>query len=82
MPTGMTPNPNSDTRTPNANTSGGSPVGAKDLPGTHADDSTVKNPKTPESSGASRADRAANKAAHKAAKDEAKYDAEKGIFSR
>jgi hypothetical protein len=63
--------------------SSGSPsVPAKDYPGTHADDSTVKNPKTPETSGASRLDRAADKAAHKAAKDQQDAEKQKPIFTK
>jgi hypothetical protein len=55
---------------------------AKDYPGTRADDSTSKNPKTPESSGSSRAERAASKAAHKAAKREQEADKSNAIFSK
>jgi hypothetical protein len=53
----------------------------KDMPGTKADDATVKNPMTPETSGATRADRAANKAAHKAAEDEKAAESDKTIFT-
>jgi len=56
-------------------------VPVKDMPGTKADDATVKNPKTPETSGATRADRAANKAAHKAAEDQKAAEADKTIFT-
>jgi hypothetical protein len=55
---------------------------AKDYPGTHSDDSTLKNPKTPESSGSTRAERAADKAAHKAAKREQEADKSNAIFSK
>ena len=56
-------------------------VPVKDMPGTKADDATVKNPKTPETSGATRADRAANKAAHKAAEDQKAAESDKTIFT-
>ena len=62
--------------------SGSQPVPVKDYPGTDPDDSTVKNPKTPETSGASRMERAADKAAHKGAKDEQDADKKRPIFSR
>jgi hypothetical protein len=55
---------------------------AKDYPGTHADDSTLKNPKTPESSASTRAERAADKAAHKAAKRRQEADKSNVIFSK
>jgi hypothetical protein len=77
MPIPTPTNPNERNSQVPPHSQGGSDVPAKDLPGVHADDETVKNPKTPESSGATRADRAANKAAHKAARDEQGYDREK-----
>jgi hypothetical protein len=43
---------------------------------------TVKNPKTPETSGPSNADRVADKAAHKAVKREQEYDKAKPIFTK
>jgi hypothetical protein len=57
-------------------------VPANDYPGTHADDSTLKNPKTPESSGSTRAERAADKAAHKAAKRQQEADKSNPIISK
>jgi hypothetical protein len=91
MPNKLNPRPSSDLTSAPGSTAGQShaplPAAhdqppAKDYPGEHTDDSTVKNPKTPETSGASRADRAANKAAHKAAKDEQESEKENPIFSR
>jgi hypothetical protein len=63
--------------------SSGSPsVPVKNYPGTHADDSTVKNPKTPETSGTSRVDRAADKAAHKAARDQQDAEKQRPVFTK
>ena len=76
------PTDSSTKTTPLSHSSGSKPVPVLDYTGTHADDSTVKNPKTPESSGGSRMERAANKAAHKGAKDEQDAEKKTPIFSR
>jgi hypothetical protein len=54
---------------------------AKKFPGEHDDSSTVKNPKTPETSGKTDVDRIANRAAHKPARDQQESDQSSSIFT-
>ena len=56
-------------------------VPARGYPGEHAEGTTVKNPKTPETSEESAVSRVADKAAHKAAKREQEADAKNDIFT-
>lgn len=65
----MTPNVNPNTAT------------GKKYPGERDDSATVKNPKTPETSGKTDADRVADRAAHKAARDEQVSEKDKSLFT-
>jgi len=57
-------------------------VPVRGYPGEKAEGTTVKNPKTPETSKESGEQRVANKAAHKAAKEEQQSETNKPIFSK
>jgi hypothetical protein len=57
------------------------PVGGKKYPGEHSDSSTVKNPKTPETSGKNDMNRVADRAAHKPARDEQETEKDQSIFT-
>jgi len=57
------------------------PTPGKKFPGEHDDSSTVKNPKTPETSGKTEADRVANRAAHKPAQDQQESEKSNSIFT-
>jgi len=81
MPNTMKPDSTFTARADSTHSQAGGHEPAVDQPGTHADDSTVKNPKTPETSGDTRAGRVANKAAHKAARDEQDFDKNNTIVS-
>ena len=50
-------------------------------PGEHDDSATVKNPKTPETSGSSGAERIADRAAHKANRREQEAEKDGGIVT-
>ncbi len=54
----------------------------KGYPGEHAEGSTVKNPKTPETSQGAKVEDVANRAAHKAAKQEQESKKDHAIFSK
>jgi hypothetical protein len=85
MPNTINPNAALDPKT----TSTGSSVSpatksvpVKNYPGERNEGTTVKNPKTPETSGKSNVERAADKAAHKAVKREQEYDEVNPIFTK
>jgi|HubBroStandDraft_5_1064220.scaffolds.fasta_scaffold1181378_1 hypothetical protein len=85
MPNTVNPNSMLDPETTSTGSSvppATKPVPVKNYPGEHSEGVTVKNPKTPETSGPSNADRVADKAAHKAVKREQEYDKAKPIFTK
>lgn len=53
----------------------------KAYPGERDESATVKNPKTPETSGKTDADRVVDRAAHKAAHDQNQAEKEKELFT-
>jgi hypothetical protein len=78
------PNPLFDTEStpPDSSMRPASPqVPVKGYPGERAQGTTVKNPKTPETTKETKVEDVANKAAHKAAKDQQEHDKKNDIFT-